>query len=272
MSALGLGDYGSDDEDDRMTSEEQKDEQTDDAQLQGVAGPARPFSAAPDVDMYSGPGIPGSDDEARPSGEGMDADVGQPSSSEDVWSRLPAELRQPPPGEHSQAAEKRLYSIYDTTQRNQRSFIESLRNNRNYSNPDLLQQLMQVYHLKGTGTAFPPDVFDPDALPREDYADALLSALDREQEARRSARANAPPGAAVIQFERAQGAGAGLPASRSASDLAGAGGAPAAGGSTVGASLVNVAALREQVAKNAAAMAAAGASAAAGRKSKWDNR
>lgn len=52
----------------------------------------------------------------------------------------------------------------------QRSFIESLRNNRNYSNPDLLQQLMQIYNLKGSGTAFSPEVFDPDSLPKSDYA------------------------------------------------------------------------------------------------------
>lgn len=98
---------------------------------------------------------------------------------------------------------------------------------------------------------------------------ALVKQLEREQEARRNARANAPPGAAVIQFERGHGSAGVLPASRSATDLHAAAAPGPAGFSTVGASLINVAALREQVAKNAAALAAAGVS---GRKSKWDNR
>jgi hypothetical protein len=58
----------------------------------------------------------------------------------------------------------------ETMQRKQRTFLESLRAHREYTNPDFLQQLVRNYNLQEAGTAFPPDVFDPTLLPSEDYA------------------------------------------------------------------------------------------------------
>jgi hypothetical protein len=55
-------------------------------------------------------------------------------------------------------------------QRKQRTFLESLRAHREYTNPDFLQQLVRNYNLQEAGTAFPPDVFDPTLLPPDDFA------------------------------------------------------------------------------------------------------
>ncbi len=124
----------------------------------------------------------------------------------------------------------------------------------------------------------------------------MLVALEREQERRRNARAAAAPGQATIAFERGAGQMGGLPASGSASNLqaaaamaaaaaaaaalggAGAGGGVGPGGAgnvprprppagPPGASaLINAAALREQAAKTADALAAG----ARAKRSKWD--
>lgn len=58
----------------------------------------------------------------------------------------------------------------ETTRRKQRSFLESLRAHREYTNPDFLQQLVKNYHLQEAGTAFPPEIFDPTSLPADDFA------------------------------------------------------------------------------------------------------
>jgi len=67
-------------------------------------------------------------------------------------------------------AQGKLLNIIATSRRQNRSFIDSLRKHRQYSNPDLLQQLVKIYNLKEAGSSFPPEVFDLDALPREDYS------------------------------------------------------------------------------------------------------
>jgi hypothetical protein len=38
-----------------------------------------------------------------------------------------------------------------------------------------LQQLVKIYHLKEAGSAFPPEVWNLDALPPEDSAGELLT-------------------------------------------------------------------------------------------------
>ena len=62
----------------------------------------------------------------------------------------------------------KLLNIISTSRKQQRSFIDSLRKHRQYSNPDLLQQLVKIYNLKEAGSSFPQDVFNLDTLPKED--------------------------------------------------------------------------------------------------------
>ncbi len=45
-----------------------------------------------------------------------------------------------------------------------------IRKNRDYRNPYFLEKMVAFYGVDGVATAFSPDVFDPHALPEEDYA------------------------------------------------------------------------------------------------------
>lgn len=69
--------------------------------------------------------------------------------------------------------QSKLLNIITTSRKQQRSFIDSLRKHRQYSNPDLLQQLVKIYKLKEAGSSFSEDVFNLDTLPKEDSAGGL---------------------------------------------------------------------------------------------------
>ncbi len=66
-----------------------------------------------------------------------------------------------------------LRQIHETSRSQKRAFVHSLRSHRDYSNPDLLQQLVHTYGLNEYGTALRPEVFDVSALPKEDYLGEL---------------------------------------------------------------------------------------------------
>ncbi|PNH05038.1 hypothetical protein TSOC_008756, partial [Tetrabaena socialis] len=87
-----------------------------------------------------------------------------------------------------------------------------------FRNPDFLQKLVDHFHVQEHGSAFPPDIFQPEGLSPEDTIDQLLRALDREQERRaRMREQQSVAGTARIDFSKGTGH---IPASGSASNLA----------------------------------------------------
>lgn len=63
-----------------------------------------------------------------------------------------------------------------------------IRKNRDYRNPYFLEKMVSFYGVDPTGSAFPPEVFDPHALPPEDSAQALLNEFQAWQAKRREER------------------------------------------------------------------------------------
>ena len=47
----------------------------------------------------------------------------------------------------------------------------ALAKHRGYRNPDFLQKMVEHFGIKECGTCFAKELFDPDALPKEDYYD-----------------------------------------------------------------------------------------------------
>ncbi|KAF5839859.1 hypothetical protein DUNSADRAFT_18402 [Dunaliella salina] len=270
---LGLGDYGSDEEEEEEEQAHERLGQDGSAAAplgvqENGGAPEAPnlFSAAPDISLTPPQSTMGAE-QGRPGGDQEDPQgAGQLSTasadSNNVWNQLPPELRAAPPGSCSPAVEAKLLNIIATSRRQNRSFIDSLRKHRQYSNPDLLQQLVKIYNLKEAGSSFPQDVFSLDALPKEDSSDQLLRQLDRLQETRRQQRAEAKPGQASIPFERGTGSLGTLPPS-TAVPGAQKGSAPAPPG-LVGNHVVQ---LREQAERNVAEIMKRERA----KRSKWDS-
>ncbi|KAJ9505079.1 hypothetical protein QJQ45_012842 [Haematococcus lacustris] len=286
MSALGLGGYGSEDDSGPDDLEQQRPigQQGDLGLFGSYAAEERvgsqelaplPASITSAPDVQDLPTASPGDSEHAMEGPLPDMAMQQAAGAKgaamsDPLLLLPPELQQAPVGVCSEEVVAKLEAIKATSKRQQRSFIESLRTHRAYSNPDLLQQLVKSYNLQEAGTAFPPDLFDPTSLPKEDYKDKLSQQLDRDQERRRAARAAAPVGQASIAFERGSGGvGAAMPNTHSGNDGRGSG--PPGLSTSSALPGLNVAQLQEQVAKNAAAMMA-NAKQSGSRRSKWDSK
>lgn len=60
---------------------------------------------------------------------------------------------------------------------------------RGYRNPEFFAKMVDFLEIQQYGTSFPPDVWDPSALPPEDYLDALAKEWAAEEERRKAARA-----------------------------------------------------------------------------------
>lgn len=58
-------------------------------------------------------------------------------------------------------------------QRKGKLLTESLRQSRDYRNPDFLRQAVEYNGIDEFGTCFPPDRFDPTSVPPEDFAASL---------------------------------------------------------------------------------------------------
>ena len=65
-----------------------------------------------------------------------------------------------------QAAVQRLIEVAEIKKKN---ITTELRQVRAYKNPDFLQKMVKHFGVHDKGSCFPKDVFDPDALPKEDY-------------------------------------------------------------------------------------------------------
>lgn len=249
---LGLGGYGSDDDDEgseesgapapanqgltieppRLLHSYPSAEDGSLAPQDSLTLAGRGFNAAPDVqEPIELPPQPAVSDQPQTSG-GNDQDLGMPTRPPSrvaptdpvsimrmYLSELPPEMREPPPGECQPGVVAYIERLHQAQASTGKSFVDSLRGHQTYSNPDFLQGLVQSYHLQEHGSAFPKDVFDPNGLPAEDYFDHMMTALEREQERRKAARSTATPGTTSIAFERGTGPMGTLPASQSAGNL-----------------------------------------------------
>ena len=48
---------------------------------------------------------------------------------------------------------------------------QAFKNHRDYTNPVFLEKMIGFFEIEQYGTCFDPAIFDPEALPREDYFD-----------------------------------------------------------------------------------------------------
>eukprot|EP00798_Chlamydomonas_sp_ICE-L_P012560 gene12558-15783_t len=190
------------------------------------------------------------DDEGTTSVEEDKLPAASPSNSMGPFSRLPIDIATPPAGEADTAIVARFTKFMQTMENTGRCLNDEFSRHKGYRNPNLLTKLVEHSGIQETGSAFSIDVFHPDALPKDNYIDALIGQLEAEQEFRRKQRERIPPNqpGGGIEFHRGTGAlgvvQPSLPAGLS----------------------VNVAALRRQAALNAASINAS----ASNKRSKWD--
>ena len=52
-----------------------------------------------------------------------------------------------------------------------KSISQAYKRHRDYSNPQFLEKMINHFGVDQYGTCFAPEIFDPNALPREDYFD-----------------------------------------------------------------------------------------------------
>lgn len=60
-------------------------------------------------------------------------------------------------------------NFIEAAEMHNKNITNELRQVRAYKNPDFLQKMVKHFGVHDKGTCFPKDVFDPDALPKEDY-------------------------------------------------------------------------------------------------------
>ena len=80
---------------------------------------------------------------------------------------------------------------------------EHIRNAKSFRNPDLLEKLVEYFDVRESGTNYPPELYDPDALAAHEYYDKLEEARRKYEE--RQARKPGQP----VQFVGAGGGGGG---------------------------------------------------------------
>eukprot|EP00198_Chlamydomonas_reinhardtii_P000186 XP_001689521.1 predicted protein [Chlamydomonas reinhardtii] len=248
VGALGLGGYASDEDEGEVGSQEAEDavdDQSQGEQGQGVLLPHYRSKESLDADELEALGEDGEDqDEERrrsPLTAGTssgDGDAGEPAAvcvwrGVFVWACVWGGARLCRVGRTS-GLQKDAESIgwrelkrgitrvrakfgqYVATLRGRGiSLTDSIMQRKAFRNPDFLQKLVEHFNIQEHGSAFPPDVFQPDELPSEDtigawrtggglgWGEALLRALDREQERRARAReAQVATGTARIDFSK----------------------------------------------------------------------
>ena len=71
-----------------------------------------------------------------------------------------------------------------------RYFNAELRSSRGYRNPDFLSHTVKHFELDPHGTCYPADIFDPNALHKEDFYDRLIADFTqlREKKAQQQSR------------------------------------------------------------------------------------
>jgi len=247
-----LGSYSEEDEDmpdasDREPTGRLMSSEPESRGLTPLSNPEGSISIAQSISLVDRQGVAAG---AEGGGEGV-------AASTDPFSRLPAELRPPPPGSPDREILTRCEKIH-AMQAQGRSFNDELRNHKGYRNPDLLTKLVEHWGIAQHGSALSKEVFDAEGRSDQDTIEAIMKQLEHQEEAKKKAREMRPgqPGAG-IEFSRGTGSLGVLPAVSSASDLRKAGAVHTA---------------PNYIAQQQAAMAVAAAAVAnATKRSKWDS-
>eukprot|EP00891_Asterochloris_glomerata_P007458 jgi/Astpho2/7458/fgenesh1_pg.00114_%23_70_t len=102
--------------------------------------------------------------------------------------QLPPELMQPPDTPCDPACVLQVQKFIETQQKTNKSLNRELRKSRGYRNPYFLRSTVESFKLQEGGTCFAPEIWDPTALPKEDFKEALTAEwekFDAERKARR---------------------------------------------------------------------------------------
>ena len=81
---------------------------------------------------------------------------------------------------------------YHTLLQSGRSINAELRKSKGYRNPDFLQKIVEFFGIREHGSCYPPELFDPDGLPKEDYYDAITATQRALTESREAERKQVP--------------------------------------------------------------------------------
>lgn len=162
MAALTglLGDYGSDDESGHSAaagSIEDAD-MTEEASSRQASALLTSADGAPEVSV----------DQMLVESD-MAASPQQPAEFE-----LPPELAVPPDQLCSAAVQEKIVKLLGIQSKG-RFLNAELRSSRPYRNPDFLSHTVTHFELDPHGTCYPSEVFDPNALHKEDYYDRLMA-------------------------------------------------------------------------------------------------
>ena len=122
----------------------------------------------------------------------------RPLESPRGFDSLPPEL-EAPPGECDPEVQSRVARWLDLQKQHGRRLTDTLRASRDYRNPEFFRKMVEYWEINEHGTVFPPETFDPGALPEEDTIDSLKKEWAVEEERRRAARA---AGTSRIDFVR----------------------------------------------------------------------
>ncbi|GLC34991.1 hypothetical protein PLESTB_001186500 [Pleodorina starrii] len=238
VGALGLSGYASDEDEDENEnySQEQRPEDNVEDQSNGNHGTGTllpHYHSRESMDLNELEGLePGALDEQRrqtpeaAETSGAEGEANREGGSsgldpDNPLSRLPPELRDPLPTSCSEELQARFAQYLDKLRTKGISLTDQISHRKAFRNPDFLQKLVDHFHVQEHGSAFPPDVFDPESLPTEDTIDQLIKALEREQERRARLREQqTAAGTARIDFTKGTGQYGHLPASGSATNLA----------------------------------------------------
>lgn len=169
MAALTglLGDYGSDDEsgnDETGTKEVEMAE----------AGEAASRSASAMLSIVDG--APQISTEELLTETDMASLPQQPAEFD-----LPSEIAEPPDQICSAAVQAKIVKLLGIQSKG-RFLNAELRSSRPYRNPDFLSHTVKHFELDPHGTCYPSDVFDPNALHKEDYYDRLAAEFNAWRE------------------------------------------------------------------------------------------
>lgn len=94
-----------------------------------------------------------------------------------------------------------------------KSVLSALRKHRKWNNPDFLEKMVNYYNLNQYGTSLNPEVWDPKAIPEEDYWQSLAQQLaakkrQRGEQVRFTSAGQQQPVAAAVTSAAAAAAAA----------------------------------------------------------------
>lgn len=151
-----------------------------------------------DDDELNGDAIPSDSEAAQAPEMHADPDITKPvdlnfqpsepaaEPSEDLaksaGNQLDAEHLKLPQGECDPKLQEKVANFIRIQREMGRQVKSELRASRQYRNPDFLQKMVEAVDIQEAASNFPPEIFDPFALHKEDYYEALKAQWEQQQE------------------------------------------------------------------------------------------